>query len=168
MRSFLTAGVDTTVNGLGNAIFSFLTNPDQWDRLRADPSLAKPAFDEVLRDEAPVQTFLRTTTRPVAVAGVPLEEGQKVLCFLGAANRDPARWDRADTFDITRRATGHLGCGTGIHGCVGQAVARMEAESLLGALAARVARWEPAGEPVRRLNNTLRGLSSLPVRVIPA
>lgn len=165
VRSFLTAGVDTTVNGLGNAIFLFLQNPGQWDMLRADPSRAKQAFDEVLRLESPVQTFFRTTTVPVDLGGVTLDEGQKVLCFLGAANRDPKRWDNPATFDILRRASGHLGFGTGVHGCVGQAVARMEAESLLGALARRVRRIEPAGPHVRRLNNTLRGLSSLPVRV---
>lgn len=168
VRSFLTAGVDTTVNGLGNAMLCFLRHPDQWEALRADPSRAKQAFDEVLRFESPVQTFFRTTTRPVELAGVALDEGQKVLCFLAAANRDPTRWEDPVRFDISRRASGHLGFGTGIHGCVGQTVARMEAESLFGALARRVRRWQPAGEPVRRLNNTLRGLSSLPVRVEPA
>jgi hypothetical protein len=168
VRSFLTAGVDTTVNGLGNALLCFVRCPDQWAALRADPARAKPAFEEALRHESPVQTFFRTTTRPAELAGVGLPEGQKVLCFLAAANRDPAKWENPATFDIARRASGHLGFGTGIHGCVGQAVARMEAECLLGALARRVKRIAPAGEPVRRLNNTLRGLSSLPVRVEPA
>lgn len=168
VRSFLTAGVDTTVNGLGNAFFAFLNAPEQWDALHADPSLAKQAFEEVLRFESPVQTFFRTTTRKFELAGVELGEGEKILCFLGAANRDPAKWDQPDEFDISRRASGHLGFGTGIHGCVGQAVARMEAECLLAALARRVKRIEPTGEPVRRLNNTLRGMASLPVRVTPA
>lgn len=165
VRSFLTAGIDTTVNGLGNAIFSFLQNPTQWDALREDPARAKQGFEEALRFESPVQTFFRTTTKPVEIAGVDVDEGQKVLCFLGAANRDPKKWKDPATFDISRRASGHLAFGTGIHGCVGQAVARMEAECLLGALARRVRRIATAGEPVRRLNNTLRGLSSLPVRV---
>jgi 4-methoxybenzoate monooxygenase (O-demethylating) len=167
VRSFLTAGVDTTVNGLGNLLYCLVNHPDQWDRLRAEPGLAKQAFDEMLRFEGPVQTFFRTTTRPVEMGGVQMGEGEKVLCFLAAANRDPQRWDRPNTFDITRRASGHLGFGTGIHGCVGQAVARMEAESLISALTARVKSLAPAGQPVRRLNNTLRGLSSLPVRVQP-
>jgi cytochrome P450 len=85
----------------------------------------------VLRFESPVQTFFRTTTRPVEVAGVPLGEGEKVLLFLAAANRDARRWEHPDRFDITRRATGHLAFGVGIHGCVGMAVARMEGEIVL-------------------------------------
>lgn len=168
VRSFLTAGLDTTVNGLGNMILCFLQNPDQWDHLRANPGMAKQAFDEVLRYEGSVQTFFRTTTQPVELAGVRIDEGQKVLCFLAAANRDPERWERPNSFDITRRASGHLGFGTGIHGCVGQAVARMEAECLMAALIPRVKAWRAEGPPVRRLNNTLRGLASLPVSVVPA
>lgn len=168
VRSFLTAGLDTTVVGLGNALFCFAQHPEQWQRLRQDPSLARAAFDEVLRFESPVQTFFRTTTRPVEVAGVPLGEGEKVLLFLAAANRDPRRWEHPDRFDITRRATGHLAFGVGIHGCVGMAVARMEGEIVLTHLARRAQTVELAGVPERRLNNTLRGLARLPVRVRPA
>jgi cytochrome P450 len=120
-----------------------------------------------LRFEAPVQTFFRTTTRPVEVAGVQLGEGEKVLLFLAAANRDPRRWDRPDTFDVTRRAAGHMTFGTGIHGCVGQAVARLETEAILTALASRAASLELTGEPKWRLNNTLRGFDTLPLRVVP-
>ncbi|MHB8269726.1 cytochrome P450, partial [Bradyrhizobium sp.] len=77
------------------------------------------------------------------------------------------RWDRPDTFDVKRRATGHMTFGTGIHGCVGQAVARLETEAILGALVRRVATFEMTGEPQRRLNNTLRGFDTLPLRVVP-
>ena len=97
-----------------------------------------------------------------------LGDGEKVLLFLAAANRDPRRWDRPDTFDVKRRATGHMTFGTGIHGCVGQAVARLESEAILAALAKRVASFEMTGEPRRRLNNTLRGFDTLPLRVTPA
>jgi 4-methoxybenzoate monooxygenase (O-demethylating) len=165
VRSFLTAGLDTTVVGLGNALFCFAQHPEQWRRLREDPSLARAAFDEVLRYESPVQTFFRTTTRPVEVSGVALGEGDKVLLFLAAANRDARRWEHPERFDITRRASGHLAFGMGIHGCVGMAVARLEAEILLPLLASRVATIELDGEPVRRLNNTLRGLARLPLRI---
>lgn len=165
VRSFLTAGLDTTVVGLGNALFCFAHHPEQWQRLRQDPSLARAAFDEVLRFESPVQTFFRTTTRPVEVAGVKLGEGEKVLLFLAAANRDARRWEDPDRFDITRRATGHLAFGVGIHGCVGMAVARLEAEIVLTLLASRAEAIDLDGEPERRLNNTLRGLARLPVRV---
>jgi cytochrome P450 len=168
VRSFLSAGVDTTVYGLGNALWCFARYPEQWTILRENPSLIRLAFEEVLRFEAPVQTFFRTTTREIDVAGVRLGEGEKVLLLFGAANRDPRRWDRPDHFDVRRRATGHMTFGTGIHGCVGQAVARLESEALFGALAKRVAAFELTGEPTRRLNNTLRGFDTLPLRVVPA
>jgi 4-methoxybenzoate monooxygenase (O-demethylating) len=168
VRSFLSAGVDTTVYGLGNALYCLASYPEQWTILRENPSQIRLAFEEVLRFEAPVQTFFRTTTKPAEVGGVRLGEGEKVLLFLAAANRDPRRWDRPGEFDVGRRATGHMTFGTGIHGCVGQAVARLEAEAVFGALARRVASFELTGEPKRRLNNTLRGLDTLPLRVIPA
>jgi cytochrome P450 len=165
MRSFLSAGVDTTVNGLGAAIDCLARFPDQWQLLRDNPSLARNAFEEMLRLESPVQTFFRTTTREVEVGGVRIGEGEKVLLFLAAANRDPRRWQDPDTFDIKRRVAGHVALGSGIHGCVGQAVARLEGELILTALAKRVDSIEIVGEPKRRYNNTLRGLASLPVEV---
>ncbi len=167
VRSFLSAGIDTTVYGLGNALYCMARYPEQWRTLREKPNLIRGAFEEVLRFEAPVQTFFRTTTRPVEVAGVQLGEGEKVLLFLAAANRDPRRWDSPDTFDVTRRAAGHMTFGTGIHGCVGQAVARLETEAILTALASRAASLELTGEPKWRLNNTLRGFDTLPLRVVP-
>jgi cytochrome P450 len=167
VRSFLSAGIDTTVYGLGNALYCLARYPEQWRALRENPNLIRGAFEEVLRFEAPVQTFFRTTTRAVDVAGVHLGDGEKVLLFLAAANRDPRRWDRPDTFDVSRRAAGHMTFGTGIHGCVGQAVARLETEAILTALARRVASFELTAEPERRLNNTLRGFDTLPLRVVP-
>jgi 4-methoxybenzoate monooxygenase (O-demethylating) len=168
VRSFLSAGIDTTVYGLGNALHCFARYPEQWLVLRENPNLIRGAFEEVLRFEAPVQTFFRTTTRDVEVAGVRLGDGEKVLLFLAAANRDPRRWDRPDTFDVRRRATGHMTFGTGIHGCVGQAVARLESEAIFGALSKRVASFELTGEPRLRLNNTLRGFDTLPLRIVAA
>jgi len=168
VRSFLSAGIDTTVYGLGNALYCFARHPEQWTLLRNNPKLIRGAFEEVLRFEAPVQTFFRTTTRPVDVGSVRLDQGEKVLLFLAAANRDPRRWDRPDTFDVSRRAAGHMTFGTGIHGCVGQAMARLETEAILTALASRVASFELIGEPRRRLNNTLRGFDTLPLRVVTA
>src|SRR5882757_4259458 len=167
VRSFLSAGIDTTVYGLGNALFCLARYPAQWQALRENPTLIRGAFEEVLRFEAPVQSFFRTTTKPIEVSGVRLGEGEKVLLLFAAANRDPRRWDKPDTFDVTRRATGHMTFGTGIHGCVGQAVARLETEAILGALVKRVAAFEVTGEPKRRLNNTLRGFDTLPLRVVP-
>ena len=167
VRSFLSAGIDTTVYGLGNALYCMARYPEQWSVLRGNPNLIRGAFEEVLRFEAPVQSFFRTTTRDVEVGGVRLGDGEKVLLLFAAANRDPRRWDRPDTFNVTRRAAGHMTFGTGIHGCVGQAVARLETEAILTALAKRVASFELTGEPERRLNNTLRGFDRIPLRVVP-
>jgi len=168
VRSLLTAGLDTTVNGFANAILAFALHPEEWRRVRADRSLVKPAFDEVLRWESPVQTFFRTTTRTLEVAQVPLPEGAKVLLFLGAANRDPRKWPEPDRFDVTRRPVGHVALGAGIHVCVGQLVARLEAEVLLQALADRVVTFELTRAPERKANNTLRSLARLDVRLLAA
>jgi 4-methoxybenzoate monooxygenase (O-demethylating) len=163
VRSLLTAGVDTTVIGLGCALDCLARDPAQWRRLRENPSLAGSAFEETLRYASPVQTFFRTTTRDVEVAGVRIGAGEKVLLFLAAANRDPRRWPDPERFDITRRAIGHVALGYGIHACVGAAFARLEGEVLLQALARQVESLALAGEPRRRLNNTLSGFASLPL-----
>ncbi|WP_404478068.1 cytochrome P450 [Novosphingobium sp. BL-52-GroH] len=168
VRSFLSAGVDTTINGIAHMILAFIRHPAEWDRLRADPSLAKRAFEESLRWDSTVQTFFRTTTRDVEVAGTTIPAGAKVLLFLAAANRDPRRWDNPDRFAIDRGTSGHVAFGYGIHQCLGQMVARLEGELLLEAMTRRVAAIRPAGEPRRRLNNTLHAIDSLPVEVVPA
>jgi 4-methoxybenzoate monooxygenase (O-demethylating) len=168
IRTFLQAGMDTTVAALGNAIYAFAKFPDQWSALRADASLIRASFDEVLRWETPVQTFFRTTTQGVDVDGSHIEEGRKVLLMMAAANRDPCRFEEPQQFNIRRRTTGHVGFGTGVHGCVGQAIARLEGELIFAALARRIERIELDGSPVRKLNNTLRSFSSIPVRIIPA
>lgn len=164
VRSLLSAGLDTTVNGIGAAIYCLARFPDEMARLRGDLSLARNAFEEAVRFESPVQTFFRTTTRDVELSGCRIEEGQKVLMFLGAANRDPRRWDKPDHYDITRKTSGHVGFGSGIHMCVGQLVARLEGEVVLAALARKVSSITITGPVKRRYNNTLRGLESLPVR----
>lgn len=165
VRSLLSAGLDTTINGIAAAIYALASHPDQWSLLREDPSLAASVFEETVRWESTVQTFFRTTTREVEVAGVRIPEGEKVLLFLGAANRDPRRWTNPDQFDIRRNASGHVGFGMGLHRCVGQTVARVEAELILTALARKVERIEITGQPQRKPNNTLRSWTSLPVTV---
>ena len=167
VRSLLTAGVDTTVIGLGCALDCLARDPAQWQLLRGDPALAGPAFEESLRYASPVQTFFRTTTRAVTVGGVTIGPGEKVLLFLAAANRDPRRWDQPDRYDLRRRANGHVAFGFGIHACVGAAMARLEGEVLLSALARRASQLAPAGPPRRRLNNTLSGFAALPLSLRP-
>jgi 4-methoxybenzoate monooxygenase (O-demethylating) len=167
VRSFLTAGLDTTVNGIANMVAAFATNPDQWQLLKSSPGLCRRAFDEVLRWDSPVQTFFRTTTRETSVEGCTLPEGSKVLLFLAAANHDPRHWEDAERFNLQRRVLAHVGFGAGIHGCVGQAVARIEADVILKSLLSRVKSIEVAGEPRRRLNNTLHAWATFPVRIKP-
>lgn len=163
VRSLLSAGIDTTVAGLGNALYCLATNPGEFEKLKADPSLARGAFEETLRFKSPVHSFCRTAAGDTEVSGIAIAAGTKILCVLGSANLDEARWPDADTFDITRHTGGHLAFGTGIHSCVGQSVARAEALALLTAIATRVEHIEPAGEPVWRPNNALHGLARLPL-----
>lgn len=165
VRSLLSAGVDTTINGLGNALYCFARFPQQWQALKQRPELARSAIDEILRYEGAVMNFFRTTTRDTILGGYELPRHQKVLVPFAAGNRDPKRWSDADKFDITREAKGHLGFGGGVHTCVGQMVARLEVELILAELLKRVDRLEMTGQPLRRLNNALRGLASLPLRV---
>jgi len=164
VRSLLTAGVDTTVHGISAVLYGLATHPEEWRRLRANPSLARVAFDEAVRWESPVQTFFRTANGDVRFGDVTVPDGAKVLMFLAAANRDPRRWADPDRFDLTRDPSGHVGFGMGIHQCVGQHVARLEAEAVLTALLQRVESVELAGPPRRHHNNTLRALDGLPLR----
>ena len=169
VRSLLGAGLDTTIAGLGNALFCLATNPEQYERLHADPGLAKAAFEEALRVESPVQAFFRTTTRPVEVNGTVIPADAKVLLFFASANRDPRRWgDDADRYDIHRRTAGHLAFGAGVHVCIGQFISRLEGELVLAALARRARRFELDGDPVPKPNNTLKAFRHVPLRVTTA
>ena len=165
VRSLLTAGLDTTIFGIGAALHAFATHPDQWSSLKAEPRLVRSAFTEVIRFMSPAQTFYRTTTRATRMSGVEIEEGRKILLCLASANHDPRHWDDPDRFDIRRRAVGHVGFGYGIHVCVGQQFARMEGEAVLKALVENVEQIEIVGDPVRRVNNTLYGFDRLPLRL---
>jgi len=168
VRSFLSAGVDTTVNGISHMMLALASFPAEWEKLRARPSLAKKAFEESLRWDSTVQIFFRTTTRATCVAGNTIPEGAKVLLFLAAANRDPRKWAGPDRFDIDRVTSGHVGFGFGIHQCLGQMVARLEGELVLDALLRKVKAIRSAGPPVRRPNNTLHAITSLRIEVEPA
>lgn len=168
VKSLFAAGVNTTVNSLAAVLYALASHPDQWRRLRAEPRLARPAFEEAVRWASPVQTIFRTTTGQPQVGDVTIPHDQKVLLFLGGANRDPARWTDPEVFDLTRVPSGHVGFGFGLHQCVGQNIARLEAECLLTALVERVATIELTGPPRLRLNNTLRAWDALPARLTGA
>ena len=104
----------------------------------------------------------------LALGDVTIPEGAKVLMLLGAANRDPRKWPDPDRYDIDRSTAGHVGFGAGVHMCVGQLLARLEGEVLLGALARAFASLEPDGEPAPLMNNTLRGWVRMPLRATAA
>jgi len=165
VRALLSAGLDTTVHGIGALIHAFAVHPTAWERFRARPEMARVAFDEAVRWASPVQLFFRSVRVPVEVAGVPLRPGQRIALFLGAANRDPRRWADPGTFDLDRDPSGQVGFGFGLHQCVGQHLARMEAEVLVTELARRVRTIDMIGPGQRRLNNTLRAWASLPLRL---
>jgi cytochrome P450 len=167
VRSFLSAGVDTTVNGIAHMLLAFATHSDGWQQVKNHPALARSVFDESLRWDSTVQTFFRTTTRDVTVVDVTIPEGAKVLLFLAAANRDPRYWENPERFDPARKNAGHVGFGFGLHQCLGQMVARLEAEVVLNSLLARIGSIRLVGPVTRRLNNTLHALKSLPLEVTP-
>ena len=164
VRSLLSAGVDTTVAALGSAVWCLANNPEQFKRLKTDPTLSIWAFEETLRYTSPIHTFCRTAGADTEVSGVKIEEGTKILCVLGSANLDEDHWPKADRFDIERRPTDHLALGVGIHGCVGQNVARAELDVMLSVIANKVESIELAGDAVWRPNNSVRTLERMPVK----
>lgn len=161
LGDFLVPSLDTTVSALASLVWLFGTHPDQWDRVRADQSLIPNAFNEVVRLETPARGFCRLVTTDHDLSGVTLPAGSRVFLLYASANRDERHWDDPDAFDVARPgAASHLAFGHGIHGCVGQGLARLEAHALLRELATRVRRIEVA-EPVWRRHNTIRGIAAL-------
>lgn len=165
MRTLVRGGLDTTVSGLGSTLYYLATNPDQFALLKRDPSKVVAAFEEGLRLESPTSSVYRTTTDSAEIDGIALIPDMKVQMCIGAANRDPRVWSNADRFDIQRSARNTLAFGGGAHNCLGQRIARLEAECLLGEFVRRVRRFELAGEPRWQAVNMLRTLESLPLSV---
>ena len=162
--AYLVPSLDTTISAVGSAIWLFGRYPDQWDQVRENPSLIPNAFEEVLRLESPLQSFSRLATSDYDVEGISIPAGSRVVVLFASANRDERKWEHADTFDVMRNTSGHLGFGYGIHLCAGASLARLEGQAVLGALARRVERFE-LGESTRKLNNVIRALSTLAVTV---
>lgn len=167
VRTFVGGGTDSTISAIGTTLAQLAAHPDQWQILRDRPSKVRAAFEEGIRFDCPFQVTYRTTTRQLDFAGYRLEPGTKVGVFLGAANRDPRIWSHPDRFDLMRPPKS-IAFGFGIHACIGQMIARLEAEALLTALAGRVARLELTGDPFHRPINQMRTLDHLPLHVIPA
>lgn len=164
MMDYIAPSLDTTINATSSAIWLFAQNPDQWELLRHSPSLIGDAINEVLRMEPPIQKFSRVTTRDYELEGTHIPAGSRVLLLYGAANRDERKYFDPDRFDITRKPSDQLGFGHGEHACAGMNLARLEIKSLLEQLVTRVERFEIV-RAERAINNTLRGLSRLDVRI---
>ena len=160
----LIAGFETTVNLISNGTLALLENPAQWKRLCDDPTLAASAVEEVLRYDPPVQRTGRIALQDTEVDGVQVRRNELVLTLLGAAGRDPAVYDDPARFDITRvQPVEHLAFSSGIHYCLGQPLARLEASIAFAALAERLPRLHRAGRVVRRASATIRGPLHLPL-----
>lgn len=160
----LNAGHEASVNVLGNGVVALLDHPGERDRLLADPKLAEPAVEEMIRYDPPLHLFERTATADLDIAGVPVAAGQKMAALLGSANRDPAVFAEPDRFDAGREPNPHLGFGAGIHFCLGAPLARVELQAAVATLLRRFPRLELVERPAVRPTFVLRGYQEVQVR----
>jgi cytochrome P450 len=160
----LNAGHETTTNLIGNGTWLLLTHPQEFARLRADPSLVPTAVEEMLRYEGSIQLNNRQLAAPMELGGKTLPKGTFITIGIGAANRDPAQFPDAERFDVGRRPNRHVAFGQGDHACAGMNVARLEARIALGRLVARFPGLSLAGPPERDRRVRFRGFRRLPVR----
>jgi cytochrome P450 len=160
----LSAAADTTVMTMANAIRAFSVFPEQYQLLRADPSLLRAAFEESLRWDSPSRMAGRIAMRDVTIEDVVIPKGERCGLMFAAANRDPRKWKDPDRYDIKRDNRGHVGWGYGVHSCVGRVLAGLEADALLGAVVEHIERFEPAGEPEPWMTTIGHGPAKLPVR----
>ncbi|WP_078599991.1 cytochrome P450 [Streptomyces violens] len=163
--AYTAASMDTTILGITAAIAQLARHPLQWEDLRRNPVCATPAFHEALRLEAPIQGFGRIVSKTVEIGDVRLDPGEQVWLLYGSAGRDRVEWgSEADAFNIRRhRVDRHLAFGAGPHLCAGIPLAELQARAVLRALAAHCTRLTITGEPVRVLNNLLRGWGLMPI-----
>ncbi|MEZ5183938.1 MAG: cytochrome P450 [Acidimicrobiales bacterium] len=159
------AGHETTVNLIGNGTNALLDHPDQRTALAADPSLDANAVEELLRWDSPVQFSRRIMLEPVEMHGHTFAAGDLVMTCLGAANRDEAKFGpTAGALDLRRPdAREHVSFGSGVHHCLGAALARLEGQEAIGRLVRRFPGIERGGEPLHNQRIVLRGYDELPV-----
>ena len=160
----MVGGQETTTNLIGNGVLTLMRHPGQFQQLRADPTLYPAAVEELLRFESPSQHTARVAPQDLTIGDEVIRQGQAVIAVMGAANRDPAQFDRPDQLDLTRTNNRHLAFGWSAHFCFGAGLARLEGELALRALVQRFPGLELSQEPVRwRANLGLRGLEQLMV-----
>ncbi len=170
MHTLLSAGGESTTSLLGSAIHMLALHPELQARLREAPQLVAPFIEEALRLESPFRYHMRHATRATEVHGVPIAAGSTVLLFWGAANRDPAEYDRPDDVVLDRPAPKHhLAFGRGIHFCVGAPLARLEAEVVLTRLLTRTEHFalDPDHPPTQVNSLVVRRFGALPLRAAP-
>jgi cytochrome P450 len=161
----LNAGHETTTNLIGNGLVALHDNPEQRQRLLADPELIRPAIEEVLRYESSNQLGNRITTEAVEIGGVHMPPQTQVTLCIGAANRDPAQFDQPDKFDIGRMPNRHVAFASGIHQCAGMNLARLEGRVALSAFLARFPDFALTAPPVRGGRARFRGFLEIPARL---
>jgi cytochrome P450 len=163
------AGHHTTSGLIGNGLMAMFEQPEQFRRLREDPTIGGTFVEELLRYDAPVQLARRITVDDYEIGDVRIPTGEMLIPLLGAANRDPSVFTDPDRLDLGRaNAHRNVAFGGGPHHCLGSALARLEGEVALREFARRFRRIELAGEPRRSLSFTVRGFENLPMQVTPA
>lgn len=163
------AGMDTTTHFIGNAVYSFMQNRDQWDLFLTDPdALVKNAVEELIRYDSSVQSSppLRLASEDVEIGGVTIAKGESVMPFIGSANRDPLVYENPDKLDLKREDIRTVAFGGGVHVCLGQHLARMESQVALSTLAKRFPNIELTGpEPEFNAFANTRALKSLTIKL---
>jgi cytochrome P450 PksS len=163
----LIAGHETTVNLIGNGMLALLEHPDQLERLRNEPALIKPAVEELLRYDGPLETATERYAREdVSLGGVTIPKGEQVFAVLASANRDDRQFERPDELDLAREPNRHLAFGLGVHYCLGAPLARLEGQIAINTLLKRIPDLRlavPAEALRRRPGLVLHGLEALPV-----
>ena len=159
------AGNETTRNLISGGMLALIEHPDQFQRLRDDPSLLDTAVEEMLRWVTPVMQFQRTAQRDTEIGGQHISEGDRVAIYYVSANRDEAVFDRPDQFDVGRSPNEHLTFGGGgPHFCLGASLARLEIRLMFEELLGRLTEIELMGPPRRLRSNFINGLKEMPVR----
>ena len=162
--SLFSAGEETTLDLIGNGTLALLEHPKELKKLRLDPTIIPEAIEEILRFESPVQFFTRIAKEDVEIGGRTIRTGDRVLCGLGPANRDPEKFSTPHTLDLHRKNIEHVAFGGGPHLCIGASLARVEGQIAISTLFSRFPDLRLEGSDLeRRENPGFRGLKSLPV-----